>query len=65
MKILLIEDDEPTALALKEALSAYHYTVTIASDGQTGAEKTLNPPAAKPPAPTPLALPTVSSSLSH
>ena len=38
MKILLIEDDEPTALALKEALSAYHYTVTIASDGQIGLE---------------------------
>jgi DNA-binding response OmpR family regulator len=38
MKILLVEDDEPTAQALKEALSAHHYIVTIATDGQTGLE---------------------------
>jgi DNA-binding response OmpR family regulator len=38
MKILLVEDDEPTAQALKEALGAHHYIVTIATDGQTGLE---------------------------
>lgn len=37
-KILLVEDDEPTAWALKETLSTHHYIVTIASDGQTGLE---------------------------
>lgn len=38
MKILLVEDDEPTAWALKEALGTHHYIVTIASDGETGLE---------------------------
>ncbi|MCA1994961.1 MAG: response regulator [Coleofasciculus sp. S288] len=38
MKILLVEDDEPTAWALKETLSTHHYIVTIATDGQTGLE---------------------------
>ncbi|MBD1803922.1 response regulator [Microcoleus sp. FACHB-SPT15] len=38
MKILLVEDDEPTALVLKEALSTHHYIVTLATDGQTGLE---------------------------
>ena len=38
MKILLVEDDEPTAWALKEALSKHHYIVTIATDGETGLE---------------------------
>jgi DNA-binding response OmpR family regulator len=36
MKILLVEDDEPTAWALEEALSVHHYTVNRATDGQTG-----------------------------
>ena len=36
MKILLVEDDEPTAWALNQALSDHHYIVTIAADGQTG-----------------------------
>ena len=36
MKILLVEDDEPTAWALEEALSVHHYTVNRAADGQTG-----------------------------
>lgn len=38
MKILLVEDDEPTAWALSKALSAHHYTVTTVADGQTGLE---------------------------
>lgn len=38
MKILLVEDDEPTAWALKEALSTHHYIVTVATDGETGLE---------------------------
>jgi DNA-binding response OmpR family regulator len=38
MKILLVEDDEPTAWALKEAFSKHHYIVTIATDGETGLE---------------------------
>ncbi|HEY9606326.1 MAG TPA: response regulator [Allocoleopsis sp.] len=38
MKILLVEDDEPTAWALNQALTAHHYIVTIARDGQTGLE---------------------------
>lgn len=38
MKILLVEDDEPTAWVLKEALSNRHYIVTTATDGQTGLE---------------------------
>lgn len=36
MKILLVEDDESTAWALEEALSVHHYTVSRATDGQTG-----------------------------
>jgi DNA-binding response OmpR family regulator len=38
MKILLVEDDEPTAWALEEALNAHHYIVTLATDGQIGWE---------------------------
>ncbi|MGB5963814.1 MAG: response regulator [Coleofasciculaceae cyanobacterium] len=38
MKILLVEDDEPTAWALNQALSSHHYVVTIATDGQIGLE---------------------------
>lgn len=38
MKILLVEDDEPTAWVLKESLDTHHYIVTIATDGQTGLE---------------------------
>ncbi len=38
MKILLVEDDEPTAWALKVALNAHHYIVTLAADGQTALE---------------------------
>lgn len=36
MKILLVEDDEPTAWALNQALNSYQYVVTIATDGQIG-----------------------------
>ena len=36
MKILLVEDDKPTATLLSEALTAQHYTIDIATDGQTG-----------------------------
>ncbi|HEY9739196.1 MAG TPA: response regulator [Coleofasciculaceae cyanobacterium] len=38
MKILLVEDDEPTAWALEEALNTHHYIVTLATDGQIGLE---------------------------
>lgn len=38
MKILLVEDDEPVAEMLKAALTAQHYIVESASDGQTGWE---------------------------
>jgi DNA-binding response OmpR family regulator len=38
MKILLVEDDEPTAWALKKSLISHNYIVTIANDGQTGLE---------------------------
>jgi len=38
MKILLVEDDKPTATLLSEALTAQYYTVEVASDGQTGLE---------------------------
>jgi DNA-binding response OmpR family regulator len=38
MKILLVEDDEPTAWALNQALNSHHYIVTMATDGQTGLE---------------------------
>ncbi len=36
MKILLVEDDKPTATLLSEALTAQHYTIDLATDGQTG-----------------------------
>ncbi|MDX2240141.1 MAG: response regulator [Leptolyngbyaceae cyanobacterium bins.302] len=36
MKVLLIEDDEATGSALAEILTAHHYTVNLATDGQTG-----------------------------
>lgn len=38
MKILLVEDDEPTAWALEKTLNDHHYTVNLATDGQTGLE---------------------------
>ena len=38
MKILVVEDDELTAWALKEVLSKHRYTVTLATDGQIGLE---------------------------
>ncbi|HEY9608178.1 response regulator [Allocoleopsis sp.] len=38
MKILLVEDDEPTAWALERALNEHHYTVNLATDGQIGLE---------------------------
>ncbi|HEY9625997.1 MAG TPA: response regulator [Coleofasciculaceae cyanobacterium] len=34
MKILLVEDDQPTATLLSEALTAQHYTVDLATDGK-------------------------------
>ncbi len=36
MNILLVEDDLPTGQALKEALSAQHYIVDLATDGTQG-----------------------------
>ncbi|MBW4659504.1 MAG: response regulator [Drouetiella hepatica Uher 2000/2452] len=36
MKILLVEDDKPTAALLAEALTAHRYTIDLATDGQTG-----------------------------
>lgn len=36
MKILLVEDDNPTALVLSEVLSAQYYTVDVATDGEIG-----------------------------
>jgi DNA-binding response OmpR family regulator len=36
MKILLVEDDEPTAGVLSEVLTAQYYTVELATDGQLG-----------------------------
>ncbi len=36
MKILLIEDDSPTATALAETLTQHRYTVNLATDGKTG-----------------------------
>jgi DNA-binding response OmpR family regulator len=33
-----VEDDQPTAWALNQALSSHHYVVTIATDGQIGLE---------------------------
>lgn len=38
MKILLVEDDEPTGSALSEALTEHHYLVNLATDGRTGLE---------------------------
>lgn len=38
MKILLVEDDHPTATALTEVLTSHHYTVDLAIDGQTALE---------------------------
>lgn len=38
MKILVVEDDQPTAAALSEALTAQYYTVDVAPDGQAGLE---------------------------
>lgn len=38
MKILLVEDDDRIAEALKEALTDRHYTVDIAADGEAGWE---------------------------
>jgi DNA-binding response OmpR family regulator len=36
VKILLVEDDVPTATILSEVLTAEHYTVELAADGQNG-----------------------------
>lgn len=36
MKILLIEDDAPTAAVLSEVITAQHYTVDVATDGDMG-----------------------------
>lgn len=36
MKILLVEDDKPTAAVLSELLTAQYYTVELATDGQIG-----------------------------
>ncbi|NJO43413.1 MAG: response regulator [Cyanobacteria bacterium CRU_2_1] len=36
MKILLVEDDKPTAAVLSEVLTAQHYTIDVATDGQIG-----------------------------
>ncbi|ALF54962.1 multi-component transcriptional regulator [Nostoc piscinale CENA21] len=36
MKILLVEDDVPTATLLSEVLKAEYYTVELATDGQNG-----------------------------
>ncbi|MBU7585194.1 MAG: response regulator [Nostoc sp. TH1S01] len=36
MKILLVEDDLPTATVLSEVLKAEYYTVELATDGQNG-----------------------------
>ncbi|MEG3440020.1 response regulator [Pannus brasiliensis CCIBt3594] len=41
MKILVIEDDRYTGESLSKILAAYHYTVDIAVDGQTGLELAL------------------------
>ncbi len=38
MKILLVEDDEGTAEVLKNTLTAQHYLVDLARDGQVGLE---------------------------
>lgn len=36
VKILLVEDDAPTAAVLSEVITAQHYTVDVATDGETG-----------------------------
>lgn len=36
VKILLVEDDTPTAAVLSEVITAQHYTVDIATDGEIG-----------------------------
>ncbi|WAL61998.1 response regulator [Thermocoleostomius sinensis] len=36
MKILLVEDDIPSASVLSEVITAQHYTVDVASDGEMG-----------------------------
>jgi len=36
MKILVVEDDELTGLALSQALTYHHYTVDVAQDGRAG-----------------------------
>jgi DNA-binding response OmpR family regulator len=36
MKILIVEDDEETAAVLNQALTAQHYIVEMATDGQLG-----------------------------
>lgn len=38
MKILLVENDQPIGELLSEILTAHHYTVDRATDGQTGLE---------------------------
>ncbi|QLE57374.1 response regulator [Nostoc sp. TCL26-01] len=38
MKILLVEDDQPTSLALADTLMAHDYTVNLAVDGQRALE---------------------------
>ncbi|PZV12017.1 MAG: transcriptional regulator [Leptolyngbya sp.] len=38
MKLLLIEDDQPTGSILAELLTAQHYRVSLATDGQMGLE---------------------------
>ena len=36
MKILLVEDDRPTAAVLYEVLTVQYYTVELATDGENG-----------------------------
>jgi DNA-binding response OmpR family regulator len=36
VKILLVEDDAPTAVILAEVITAQHYTVDLAADGEMG-----------------------------
>lgn len=38
MKILLVEDDQPTRSVLSDTLIAHHHTVNLAIDGQSGLE---------------------------
>jgi DNA-binding response OmpR family regulator len=42
MKILVVEDDTPTAAVLLEALTAYNYIVNTVADGQTGLQLVQN-----------------------